>query len=170
MVMTIKKFLLNLLALVKKQFNNLKKLVLSPTTKNQSYTDIIKIESIGQKYAAALKENNISTVENLLVKCKTKLDREELSKKTGFPVSLILKWANHSDLFRIKGVAGQFAELLEASGVDTVVELSKRVPENLVKKMEEVNEAKNLTRKTPTLEQVTEWVEQSKKLPRALEY
>jgi hypothetical protein len=32
---------------------------------------------------------------------------------------------------RINGVAGQFSELLEAAGVDTVKELKHRVPANL---------------------------------------
>lgn len=30
----------------------------------------------------------------------------------------ILKWTNHADLIRIKGIGGEYAELLEAAGVE----------------------------------------------------
>jgi len=50
---------------------------------------------------------------------------------------------------------------LESAGVDTVPELAKRVPENLLKK---------LVCKIPVLSQVTDWVEQAKKLPRVIVY
>ena len=67
-------------------------------------------------------------------------------------------------------MAGQYSELLEAAGVDTVVELSNRKPENLTKKMEEVNAEKHLVRAVPYLKMVTKWVEQAKALPRKLQY
>ena len=74
------------------------------------------------------------------------------------------------DLFRIQGVGAQYAELLEAAGVDTVVELATRKAENLTKKMEEVNETKKLVRRVPPLKTVEGWVEEAKSLPRVLEY
>jgi hypothetical protein len=54
--------------------------------------------------------------------------------------------------------------------VDTVVELAKRKPENLYKALCDVNEAKKLSRRTPSLKQVEGWVEQAKKLPRIVKY
>ena len=47
-----------------------------------------------------------------------------ICEKTGIPHALILRWVNHADLIRIVGVAEQFAELLEASGVDSIPELA----------------------------------------------
>ena len=133
-------------------------------------TKIEKIEGIGEVYGAKLIEAGIPSVEALLESCRTKKGRAALAEKTGISESLILKWANHADLFRIKGVAGQYSELLEAAGVDTVVELSKRVPENLTKKMEEVNAEKKLVRAVPYLKMVRKWVAQAKELPRMMEY
>lgn len=75
-----------------------------------------------------------------------------------------------ADLFRISGVGQEFAELLEAAGVDTVPELAQRNAENLTAKMEEVNEAKKLTRRTPSLKEVEKWIAEAKSLPRELEY
>jgi predicted flap endonuclease-1-like 5' DNA nuclease len=71
---------------------------------------------------------------------------------------------------RIKGVGGQYAELLEAAGVDTVVELATRKPENLFKKLQEVNEQKELVRNLPTLVQVEDWVKQAAYLPRVMQH
>jgi predicted flap endonuclease-1-like 5' DNA nuclease len=75
-----------------------------------------------------------------------------------------------SDLFRIKGVAGQWAELLEASGVDTVKELRNRNPENLADSMREINKQKRLVKQVPNPTQIKSWVDQAKKLPPAVTY
>ena len=106
----------------------------------------------------------------MLEKGKTPAGRKQIAEASGVSDKLILEWVNRVDLARIKGVGSEYADLLEASGVDTVVELSKRVPENLLKKMEEVNTAKKLVRKMPVLSQVTDWVDQAKKLPRVISY
>ena len=89
---------------------------------------IIEIEGIGELYEAKLGAAGINTTEQLLEKGKTPEGRAKLAEETGISPKLIMRWVNHADLFRIKGVAGQFAELLEASGVDTVKEFRHRVP------------------------------------------
>ncbi|MEM2335986.1 MAG: DUF4332 domain-containing protein [Candidatus Bathyarchaeia archaeon] len=100
----------------------------------------------------------------------TRKGRKELAEKTGISEKLILEWVNLADLFRIKGIGEEYSDLLEEAGVDTVVELSKRDPENLHAKILEINKEKKLVRKPPTLEQVKNWIEQAKKLPRKVEY
>ena len=133
-------------------------------------TALLDIEGIGESYAAKLAAVGATTVEKLLKMGSTPKGRKELAEKSKISNALILKWVNHSDLFRIKGVAGEYSELLEAAGVDTVVELAQRKPENLVVKMQEVNAAKKVVRHLPVLSQVTDWVEQAKKLPRIISY
>lgn len=128
------------------------------------------IEGIGEIYAEKLKAAGITSIEDLLATCAAKKDRAEIAETTGIPEKLILKWTNHADLARIKGVAGEYAELLEASGVDTVPELAQRKTENLYAKMCEVNEEKKLVRKLPTEKQVGDWVEHAKQLPRIMTY
>jgi predicted flap endonuclease-1-like 5' DNA nuclease len=128
------------------------------------------IEGIGEAYEIKLNEVGIKSIEKLLEVCASKKGRDELAAKTGISDKLILKWANRADLDRISGVGSEYADLLEAAGVDTVPELANRKPENLLKKMLEVNDEKNLVRKVPTLKQVTDWVDQAGKLPRVLNY
>lgn len=133
-------------------------------------TVLNSIEGIGEVYETKLKELGIGSVEALLEAGSTKKGRMKLAEDSGISEKLVLRWVNHADLYRIKGVAGEYAELLEASGVDTVPELAQRKPENLTSKMAEVNEEKKLVRKLPTLNQVESWVAQAKELPRVMEY
>ncbi len=131
---------------------------------------IIDIEGIGPVYAKKLKAAGVATTDTLLEVAATPKGRKDLAAKTGIDETMILEWVNRADLYRIKGVGSEYSDLLEASGVDTVVELSKRVPANLFAKMVEVNTAKKLVRKMPIEPQVKDWIEQAKKLPRKLTY
>lgn len=131
---------------------------------------LIKIEGIGPLYAQKLKGLGIATTESLLQKGATPQGRREIAEQTGISDNLILEWVNMADLFRIKGVAEEYSDLLEESGVDTVVELAQRNPDNLYRKMTEVNAQKKLVRRLPTLRQVQQWVEQAKSLPRVVTY
>lgn len=129
---------------------------------------ITDIEGIGEAYAEKLKAAGVDTVEELLEAGASAKGREALEEKSGIGHALILKWVNHADLFRIHGVAGQYAELLEASGVDTVPELATRNAANLTKKMAEVNAEKNLVNRDPSEAEVEKWVEEAKNLPRVI--
>jgi predicted flap endonuclease-1-like 5' DNA nuclease len=131
---------------------------------------IIDVEGIGPVYKKKLKAVGIATTEKLLEVGGTPKGRKDLAEKAGIDETLILEWVNLSDLFRIKGVGSEYSDLLEEAGVDTVVELSKRVPANLFAKMVEVNAAKKLVRKMPVEKQVADWVDQAKKLPRLVSY
>lgn len=128
------------------------------------------VEGIGPAYGEKLRTAGVTNTDQLLTAGKTKKGRSDLAQKTGISETLILKWVNMVDLYRIKGVGSEFSELLEAAGVDTVKELKHRIAANLVKKMTEVNEQKKLTRRVPTEEAVAEWIEQAKTLQAAVEY
>jgi predicted flap endonuclease-1-like 5' DNA nuclease len=128
------------------------------------------IEGIGPVYAKKLNKAGIRSVEALLKSGATDKGRKVLSSTTGITHTLILEWVNRADLYRIKGVGSQYSDLLEKSGVDTVVELSKRVADNLYSKMVEVNKAKNLVNGMPGVKQVKKWIDQAKKLPRIVTY
>lgn len=131
---------------------------------------VVDIEGVGAAYAAKLEAAGVKDTDALLKMGATPKGRKELAEKSGVSEKLILEWVNRVDLYRIKGIGSEYSDLLETSGVDTVVELANRKPENLVAKMTEVNEAKHLVRKLPTLAQVEDWVKQAKELPRAVSY
>ena len=131
---------------------------------------IAEIEGIGPVNAKKLEDAGIASVEGLLEAGSTPKSRKELAGKTGISDANILKWVNRADLFRVKGVGSEYSDLLEAAGVDTVVELAGRNAENLAQKMAEVNAEKKLVRQLPSEKQVSAWIENAKTLPRAVNY
>jgi len=125
---------------------------------------IIDIQGIGPVYAEKLVGIGIETVDQLLEKGADAKGRQAIEDATGIRHDLVLTWVNHADLFRVKGIGPQFAELLEAAGVDTVKELRNRNAANLAAKMAEVNEEKHLTRRTPVEKEVAKFIELAKEL------
>jgi predicted flap endonuclease-1-like 5' DNA nuclease len=128
------------------------------------------IEGIGSIYAKKLKNQGIKTTDDLLDSGGTKQGRKELAEKTGISETILLEWVNRADLFRIRGIAEEYSDLLNEVGVSTVVELARRNPENLHEAIAGVNEAKKLVRRIPTLDQTKDWIEQAKTMPRRVEY
>ena len=126
--------------------------------------NVEEIEGIGSAYGERLEKTGIKTTMQLLEAAGSKKGRQGLAEKTNIPESLILTWVNHADLMRINGVGGQFAELLEAAGVDTVKEFSLRNPENLHAKMLEVNEKFGLSGKVPSADSLKDMIEKAKQL------
>lgn len=126
---------------------------------------IEKIEGIGPKLGEALRNAGIRTVTDLLEKGGDKSGRRKIATDTGISENRLLKCVNMADLFRINGVASQYAELLEHAGVDTVKELKHRNAENLAEKMAEVNAQKKLVRRPPSAIVVKGWVSQAQELP-----
>ncbi|MBW6533959.1 MAG: DUF4332 domain-containing protein [Mariniphaga sp.] len=131
---------------------------------------ITDIEGIGPVFKEKLAGAGVKTVEGLLEAGATKSGRKKLAADSGIDEGKILDWVNMADLFRIKGIASQFAELLKAAGVDTVKELRNRNAGNLHTKLVEVQEEKKITRTVPALSQVTDFVEQAKALDPVVTY
>jgi predicted flap endonuclease-1-like 5' DNA nuclease len=131
---------------------------------------IIDIEGVGDVYAEKLIAAGIEKVEDLLDKCAAPAGRAALAEQTGISPKLILKWTNHADLFRINGIGPQFAELLEAAGVDTVKELRHRVAANLAAKVAEVNEEKHLCGRVPAEVEIQKMIDQAKELEPRMTY
>jgi len=128
------------------------------------------IEGIGPVYAEKLNGVGIADTDTLLERCGTAKGRSETAEQADIEGKLLLKWVNMADLFRISGIGPQFAELLEASGVDTVKELGTRNAANLAQKLAEVNEQKRLTRSVPSAAVVEKWVKEAETLPPAVSH
>ena len=133
-------------------------------------TALTNIEGIGPAFKEKLEEVGINSCEKLLEKGATSKGRDEIISASGVSANLVLKFVNHADLCRIKGVGGEYAELLEAAGVDSVPELAQRNADNLTGKMVQVNESKKLVRALPSAKNVAKWVDQAKSLPRVVSH
>lgn len=127
--------------------------------KDATADDIQKLYGIG-----------IASHEDLLERGASPKGRKEIVEQAGVNGDQLLRWLNQADLQRIRGISRSYADLLEAAGVDTVPELAQRKPENLLQKMNEVNQEKQLVRLMPTGALVQDWIQQAKELPRKISY
>lgn len=126
--------------------------------------NIEEMEGVGPRYFELLHAQGIFTTDDLLNRGSTRYGRQVLSKATGISQVLLLQWVNRCDLFRIKGVALQFAELLEGAGVATLKELKSRNACILADRMKDVNGLRHVCSKTPKANVIEQWIEQAKSM------
>jgi predicted flap endonuclease-1-like 5' DNA nuclease len=127
---------------------------------------LLEVEGIGAANAQRLEKIGVTSIEQLLRDGASPAGRRRLATESGIDERKLLEWVNHADLMRIKGVGSEYSDLLEAAGVDSVPELANRNAENLLAKMAEVNAAKKLVRRDPSLSEVQRWVAEAKTLDR----
>jgi predicted RecB family nuclease len=128
------------------------------------------VEGISHKQATSLRKARIRTVESLLKKGSTRKGRRDIASATEIDEKLILEWVNRADLMRVRGVGEEYSDLLEATGVDTVKELRRRNPTNLLAAMVEVNDTQRSVRRLPTEAMVQHWVDHAKELEAIISY
>jgi hypothetical protein len=131
---------------------------------------ITDIDGIDGHVASTLKSVGIRSTGRLLEAARTVSGRKILAAKTGYGEKQLLCWANVADRMRIKGVRREYAELLQAAGVDTVKELKYRNPGNLARAMADANKKRKLVRLLPSEQVVVRWIENAKKLPLKITY
>jgi Domain of unknown function (DUF4332) len=131
---------------------------------------ITEIDGIDGEAAVALKSAGIRSTERLLEAARTVRGRKALANKTGFKEKQLLCWANVADRMRVKGIRKEYAELLQAAGVDTVKDLKYRNPANLAKAMADANKRLKMVRLLPSEKVVCSWIENAKKLQLKISY
>jgi len=131
---------------------------------------VTDIDGIDGEAAAILKSAGIRSTGRLLEAARTVKGRKLLALKTGFDEKRLLCWANVADRMRIKGIRKEYAELLQAAGVDTVKELKYRNPGNLAKAMAEANKKRKMVSLLPSEKVVCTWIENAKKLQLKITY
>ena len=131
---------------------------------------IAAMRAVGPFYAGKLKAVGIRSSTKLLERARTPTARRQLAETSGIPTEYILKWANLADLMRVPGIAEDYSELLAAAGVDTVKELKRRNPANLVARMTEINERKKMVDLLPSEKRVARWIEEAKSIEPMISY
>jgi hypothetical protein len=117
-----------------------------------------ELEGIGGVYAGRLRDEGVTTSEDLLLRAGSRSGRGMLAAASGISERLLLEWVNHCDLMRIDGVGAEYADLLEEAGVDSCAELARRNAASLHTALTEANERKPLVRRLPSVEMVGRWV------------
>lgn len=117
---------------------------------------IIDIEGMDPVYAEKLTNAGVRTTEGLLRTAGAAKGRAELAARIGVDEGRVLEWVNRADLMRVRGVGSEYSDLLEATGVDSALELARR------------NAAKKLVRQLPSEAMVTRWIDHAKTLEHAV--
>ena len=128
------------------------------------------IEGVGPVLSEKLRGAGVGSTDTLLRAGASKTGRRNIAAKSGIDEGRVLKFVNHADLMRVKGIGGEYAELLDAAGVDTIPELGNRNSTNLSGRMKQENDARKLVRLVPSQSRVSEWVRQAKTLDRIITY
>ncbi len=131
---------------------------------------IIDVEGIGPAYAAKLEEAGVATTDDLLERGASRKGRVDLAAATGIDDARILTWVNHVDLMRLTGVGSEYADLLEAGGVDSPAELAHRNAANLTVTLTEANAERNFVRQLPSETMIQRWIDEAKSLPKVVEH
>jgi predicted flap endonuclease-1-like 5' DNA nuclease len=126
---------------------------------------IVKLDGVGEDAARLLREAGIASASDLLKRGATRKDMQHIAQQVGVSEKLILRWVNRAGLLRIQGISSEYADLLEAAGVNSAADLARRNPGNLLQKLVEANTSHNLVPQVPTLSQVADWIEQAQALP-----
>ncbi|HEX2256929.1 MAG TPA: DUF4332 domain-containing protein, partial [Afifellaceae bacterium] len=75
-----------------------------------------------------------------------------------------------ADLMRVRGVAQEYAELLEAAGVGTVKDLRRRNAQRLAEQLVEINKERRLVRLPPGESRVRGWIAAAQEIEPVLAY
>ena len=121
------------------------------------------VEGIGPIFAQKLQAAGVNTTDDLLDRGGTKAGRASLASASGLTETQLLEWVNHADLMRINGVGSEYADLLEAAGVDSCAELAQRNAANLAQTFQELDAARpNWIRQIPSEATVAAWIAEAK--------
>ena len=123
-----------------------------------------RIVTIDGDAVKKLKSVGVTTLEKFLARASSPVGRKSISSESQISEKLILKWVHQADMFRIKGLAGNKAELLGAVGVSSLKDLAKGNAEKLFKSMTEINDKKHVVQRVPGILQIKRWIESAKKM------
>lgn len=130
----------------------------------ESDYEIEEIEGIGKGYGKQLRKIGISRTGDLINQCAKPDDIRPIAETMKLEDWVIGSWTSMADLCRIKGIGGQFAELLDFSGMHSVQQLAKANASGLLARITETNEKEHRVSEVPNVETVKSWIEYAKEL------
>lgn len=125
---------------------------------------IDQVAGIDHKQATKLRKAGVRTSKRLIEEAATRRGRTQLSKSTGLSSKDLQTWVHHADLLRVRGIGGEYAELLVAAGVDTLRDLRRRNPTALLAKIIGLNGSHRVVDRLPTEGMVEGWIESAGRL------
>ena len=129
-----------------------------------------KLRGLALPVRAALKGRGIVTCGRLLRAAGGAQDRARLAREAGIDPEVLLALVRRADLARVGGIGTVFGLMLEELGVRDVAALAARDPAELHARLSAYNREERLARRSPTPEEVRDWVAQARSLPPLVSY
>lgn len=127
---------------------------------------VSKLRGISVDVRLKLKRQGVSYTHQLLREAGSAERRRHLAARSGIDEPTLTRLVRRADLARVKGIGAIFADMLEIIGVDQVVLLAEQDPNELHARLQQLNATERLARRSPTPEEVQDWIGQAKALPR----
>lgn len=140
-----------------------------PVTATGYALPVSKLRGVPATARMALKRQGINTCARLLEQAGKAAARRALAERTGVDGELLLRLVQRADMARINGIGAVFGMMLEDLGVRDVGTLARQDPVVLHQRLKELNTKERLARRSPTPEEVADWVAQARALPRLVE-
>lgn len=131
---------------------------------------ISKLRGVPFQVRVALKVRRITTCSQLLNAAALHENRLALARTTKLAPEILTELVQLADMARINGIGAVFGLMLEEMGIHDVETLARRDPEVLHRQLREYNRSERLARRSPTPEEVADWVGQARRLPVLLTY
>lgn len=131
---------------------------------------ISKLRGVPFPARVALKVRRITTCSQLLAAAGGYQEREALARATRLSFDVLTELVRRADMARVNGVGSVFGLMLEELGVHDVASLAQHQPAELHERLRAYNQEERLARRSPTPEEVSDWVAQARRLPRLVTY
>lgn len=138
-------------------------------TSNASPLHVSKLRGMDIPTRNKLKRQGITYAGQLLEAAGTRAARSALAARMKLEEPALRRLVWRSDLSRIKGIGAIFADMLEVVGIHNVAALRAQEPGALRAALAQLNATERFARRAPTVEEVTDWVNQAQSLPIVLE-
>lgn len=129
---------------------------------------ISQIKGVAPGCVEELGRLGIETVDDLFRAGGSREGRLKIVSLTSLSEVQLVNLVNAADLFSVKAIAGEFAELLESIGIDTLESLAYRAPEALQKQLILANWKHNIFPIAPDLKSISLWITKAELLVRRI--
>jgi predicted flap endonuclease-1-like 5' DNA nuclease len=131
---------------------------------------ISKLRGVSAHMRMVLKARRVTTCERLLDIAGKAGDRSLLACSVAIDADDLLHLVQQADMTRISGIGTVFGMMLADLGVRDVPALAASDPVELHDRIRAYNQAERIARRSPTPEEVADWIGQAQALPRLVTY
>ena len=119
---------------------------------------VSKIGRVDSTVLRQLKKHKINTISQLASVASSGQTFEFLAYRMGIDEQEFKRLINRARLRQINGIGTIFEILLELAAITSVADLAKRQSDELHRELARINIAERLSRRSPTPEEVRDWI------------